>query len=981
MSQRFGNSEPNFVSLITKFRGGDMNIRWVEKLSQNGARVAPPSASDGYWNSGPEPLALRTGFRDASFDEKSKKGVGNSSKSSASVASPSASHEHQNSEPHPLSLRSGSPDGSTAEKKKKKMKKSAGKTSQSGGTIASPCVSDANEVSKDSTVQISEKLSFPDHTRNSLSVGTQSSDDCSKISKQGSAESRSTTVVEEVVVQCSKQVELEDSKNRSHTGWTHNGKENRHFGWNRRQYNAREGDVNWGKKPSYRNGVKDINSAENRFWADCSSLSNDAIVHSSLISSGYSNGKENRHFGWNSKQYNAREGHVGWGNKPSHGVKDVNLADNRFWSERNSLANDAISPTPSNSSRQNNAAFGYRKKDAPLILSNESSHAAASPKRLNGTLLVSLKSQTEGLGNDSEKLVGSSTYLFKPVHCNVKKGPRDYEANFSELHAKCVSYHKELSLGFSDMHDYKRDTAGTNGKQIASHGDRHCLNSPSMYSEMSTQGVMNDIQQYKFRKIPSMEYEVGKSVHAFVGGIPCCHTDHKLEKDASGANVMEQTAVGTKEFRPVDRISSATISNELNLLPDVSRQLNNSHLGGTRISCHQLISYDHPKIYQSAAELGQKTEIKSYDAKHRGPEDIDQFLIGSHMGMKALTAAYQMQLASETVQLAMGCPLAGFETFIHCAAPVIPSSYVHNEYSVSLGTQPSDSLLGKQQIPNVSLHSVWNWYEIPGNYGLDVKAVCPKTLTGLPNDSMSFQAYFVPSLSAIQLFGPHISGCKRLFSNSTASEQRNHIRVGSFDVALPDRSCVQGLDCSHVFSSDAELIFEFFEVELPHYRRPFYNKILELIGAGTSNPLVYGDPSKLASLNLRDLHPASWFSVAWYPIYQIPEGHLRASFLTYHSLGHFVQGPGSTVSPGCIVFPVLGLQSYNSQDEWWFEPKIRSSGEPASYDTTGILIKRLRTLDENALHFARGWVYKDKVKVQNKHPDYEFFTSRKTRYT
>ncbi|XP_050384048.1 uncharacterized protein LOC126800689 [Argentina anserina] len=969
MSQRIGNSEPNFLSLAPSFRGGDMNTRWVEKLSPNSVRLGSPSASDGFWDSEPKPLALSTGICDGSFDEKGKKWVGKSFKNRPSVASLSALHENRN-EPDPLPLRTESPDGSITEKKKwKNVKKWAGKSPQSSGSVASLSVLNGNKVSKDSAVQISD-------TKNSLSVGMQSSDDCSMISKQGSAELSSTTVVEDIVVQCSKQVEHETSKNRSYTGSTHNGKENRNFGWNRRQYNAREAHANWGNKPSYRNGVKDINSEEDRFGVVHCSLANDAILRSPMISSGYNNGKENRNFGWNRRQYNAREGHVNWGKKSSYrnGVKDVNPADNRFWTEQNSSANNAVSPNWSYSSGHNNTAYAYRKRFVPPRQLDTSSQGVAPPKRLNVTLFVSVKGQTEGLENDSGNLVERSTDSLKPVNCNVKKSPCSYEANFSEWHAKCVSCHIELSQGCSHVRDCKKDAAGTNGKQTAGHGVRHYSNPTSLYTKLSTQGLMNDIQKHEFRKIPSMEYEFGKSEHASVDGIPFCHTDHKLEKDTSGTNLMQRTAIGTKELRPVDKISSASISNELNLLLDSSRQLNNSHLGGTRISCHRPNSYDDPKIYPSAAKQ------LSNDAEFRGPKDTEKFLIGSHMGMKNLSDAYQIQLASETVQLAMGCPLAEFETFIHSAAPVICSSCVHDQYSGLLGTHPSQSLLGKPQIPNVSLHSVWNWYEIPGNYGLDVKAICPKTLTGLPRDSMLSRSYFAPSLSAIQLFRPHIPGCKRLFSNSLEAVQLNHICVGSVDVALHDRSCVQSLDWSPVLSSDPELIFEFFEVELPHHRRPFYNKILELIGAGTSNPLVFGDPSKLGTLNLRDLHPASWFSVAWYPIYQIPEGHLHASFLTYHSLGHFVQGPGSTVAQGCITFPVLGLQSYNSRDECWFEPKVPSSEESTSFDTTGILIKRLRTLDENAMHFARGWVYKDKVMVQNRHPDYEFFTSRKARY-
>jgi len=58
------------------------------------------------------------------------------------------------------------------------------------------------------------------------------------------------------------------------------------------------------------------------------------------------------------------------------------------------------------------------------------------------------------------------------------------------------------------------------------------------------------------------------------------------------------------------------------------------------------------------------------------------------------------------------------------------------------------------------------------------------------------------------------------------------------------------------------------------------------------------------------------FSVAWYPIYRIPEGKLRAAFLTYHSLGYSVQrcmtnDPLDTRAG--VVLPIIGLQSYNAQ--------------------------------------------------------------------
>ena len=55
--------------------------------------------------------------------------------------------------------------------------------------------------------------------------------------------------------------------------------------------------------------------------------------------------------------------------------------------------------------------------------------------------------------------------------------------------------------------------------------------------------------------------------------------------------------------------------------------------------------------------------------------------------------------------------------------------------------------------------------------------------------------------------------------------------------------------------------------------------------------------------------------MAWYPIYRIPEDTFRAAFLTYHSLGHLKRGSARFGSMGVqdsIVFPAVGLQSYNA---------------------------------------------------------------------
>jgi hypothetical protein len=59
------------------------------------------------------------------------------------------------------------------------------------------------------------------------------------------------------------------------------------------------------------------------------------------------------------------------------------------------------------------------------------------------------------------------------------------------------------------------------------------------------------------------------------------------------------------------------------------------------------------------------------------------------------------------------------------------------------------------------------------------------------------------------------------------------------------------------------------------------------------------------------------FSVAWYPIYRIPEGEFHAAFLTYHSFNQLIVRsiPIDSLSKTfqMIVFPVMGLQSYRTK--------------------------------------------------------------------
>ncbi|KAJ6369393.1 hypothetical protein OIU76_027765 [Salix suchowensis] len=295
--------------------------------------------------------------------------------------------------------------------------------------------------------------------------------------------------------------------------------------------------------------------------------------------------------------------------------------------------------------------------------------------------------------------------------------------------------------------------------------------------------------------------------------------------------------------------------------------------------------------------------------------------------IQSVKDACRVQMESEAIQMATGGPIAEFERFLHLSSPVI------NLPSFSCcQTCLDDRLVGaslcRHEIPNIPLECIWKW---------------------LVNHRRNSNAGRLPIFSQL-IPQPH----------TTAASQSVHLTS----------------------SGDAELLFEYFELEQPQQRRPLYQKIQELTrGDVSSSYKMYGDASNLASLNLHDIHPRSWYSVAWYPIYRIPDGHFRAAFLTYHSLGHLVHKSAKVdyaSEDASIVSPVVGLQSYNAQGECWFQLRHgvnQAAGTPI-LNPSVILKERLRTLGETASLIARAVVEKGNQTSINRHPDFEFFHSR-----
>lgn len=348
---------------------------------------------------------------------------------------------------------------------------------------------------------------------------------------------------------------------------------------------------------------------------------------------------------------------------------------------------------------------------------------------------------------------------------------------------------------------------------------------------------------------------------------------------------------------------------------------------------------------------------------------------------KVVNDAYEVQVAADA-HLSSGYPINDLEIFIHSATPVIghvPCMKISN----CSQDQLVRSSICQQYMSNIYLRNIWEWYEEPGCYGLEVRDLNDHSSITPHRTNSEFCAYFVPYLSAIQLFG---SSTKNM-DNGVGVEEKHMLRASSTTSLLSSQPVPVKLhkpfEQSNTFFSESsfsthnhgELIFEYFETEQPSFRPPLFEKIKELSSLDLS-----GDSEKLQNVKLCDLHPASWYCVAWYPVYRVPHGNFRASFLTYHLLSKLVPQMSSPELSGGqhtrIVCPVVGLQGYNDKGEQWFELRCPDPLKPSGAE---VVKERLRTLRRGALAMSRAVIPRGSEESSaNHHPDYEFFLSRST---
>ncbi|XP_055823904.1 uncharacterized protein LOC129892353 [Solanum dulcamara] len=271
------------------------------------------------------------------------------------------------------------------------------------------------------------------------------------------------------------------------------------------------------------------------------------------------------------------------------------------------------------------------------------------------------------------------------------------------------------------------------------------------------------------------------------------------------------------------------------------------------------------------------------------------------------------------MSLEKGSLQSNLDCFLECTTPLVPSQFLPQSEIRNLNRlwHPWE----REKVEYFTLGDLWNCYDEWSAYGAGVPIKTDSTET--------LVQYYVPYLSAMQIF----------ISRSSVNflREETESRDSSFSDSFSDESESEKLSrwdgCSseegdslwHMNDRWGSLYFQYFERSTPYGRVPLMDKIS---GFAERYP-------GLMSLRSVDLSPASWMSVAWYPIYHIPMGRtikdLSACFLTFHTLSSSFQdmdldddmenGKQKRKEGESIPLPSFGLGTYKMQGDVWLSDK------------------------------------------------------------
>ncbi|GJN40584.1 hypothetical protein PR202_gb29818 [Eleusine coracana subsp. coracana] len=224
-----------------------------------------------------------------------------------------------------------------------------------------------------------------------------------------------------------------------------------------------------------------------------------------------------------------------------------------------------------------------------------------------------------------------------------------------------------------------------------------------------------------------------------------------------------------------------------------------------------------------------------------------------------------------------GRPPSNLQCFLDCTTPAVETHILPKTH----GRLSTDAWYHTEvdSLEYFNLADLWEQYYEWSAYGAGA-------MVQLPRGDKVVQ-YYVPYLSGMQLYTNKVLTASRSFGEDNGmdfwSDDEDNEKMSRSWSSTSDDSL---FNCDVLVGNrrrPGHLYFEFFEVGSPYGRVPLIDK---------------GFPG-LTSLKSSDLSPASWMSVAWYPIYHIPYQRnvkdLSACFLTYHTISssfqaHKVQG-------------------------------------------------------------------------------------------
>lgn len=308
------------------------------------------------------------------------------------------------------------------------------------------------------------------------------------------------------------------------------------------------------------------------------------------------------------------------------------------------------------------------------------------------------------------------------------------------------------------------------------------------------------------------------------------------QNDTSGFVMQKWIPIGLRDFG----VKTSTDSSSLDPGDSTSSEDNNCTLLTLRYQDANMIDEQNKKNIEAFCSNNKTRDPNGFE--------FDMNRIG-----KAVHDACRVQLTADAIAMTTSGPIAEFERFLHFSCPIIYQS----PNLACCSTRSQDQPLSKHETPNMSLECLWQWYEKHGNYGLEIRTEDYGNSKRWGNDCFAFRAYFVPYLSAIQLFrnskrgfvnaSNMVSSSEVLKAAETSRKSSNLVDLPIFSVLFPqpqkesDGSPSSNQGCLQLSSTsaqsvstpqsadttlydDAELIFEYFEYEQPQQRLPLFAK-------------------------------------------------------------------------------------------------------------------------------------------------------------